>query len=142
MTGAHHLRWLKFTAISIAIFGPIFSLGTMPAIAEPARWSLDLLAWPLDGAQDYAADTARFLSAITGGFLFGWGVLVWQLATRVYPLAPEPVRRAVVTSLLAWFVLDSAGSIASGHAANAGFNVIVLLILVGPLWWPAQDSRP
>ncbi len=140
MTSAHQRRWLKFTAISIAVFGPIFSLGTIPAIAEPARWSLDLLAWPLDGAQDYAADTARFLSAITGGFLLGWGITVWLLATHVHRLAPEPVRRAVVGGLIAWFLLDSAGSIASGHAANAGFNVIVLLILVGPLWWPAKDD--
>lgn len=139
MTSAQHRNWLKFTAIAIAVFGPIFSLGTIPALAEPARWSLDLLAWPLDGAQDYAADTSRFLTAITGGFLLGWGVTVWFLATSVHELAPEPVRRAVVGGLLAWFLLDSAGSIASGHAMNAGFNVVVLLILVGPLWWPARE---
>jgi len=69
----------------------------------------------------------------------GWGVMVWFLATSVHELAPEPVRRAVVGGLLAWFLLDSAGSIASGHAMNAGFNVVVLLILVGPLWWPARE---
>ncbi len=140
MTIAQQRRWLKFTAIGIALFGPVFSLGTIPALAEPARWSLDLLAWPLDGAQNYAADTSRFLTAITGGFLLGWGVMVWLLATRVHALAPEPVRRTVVTGLVAWFLLDSAGSIASGHAANAGFNIIVLLILVGPLWWPAHEG--
>jgi hypothetical protein len=140
MTAAQHRSWLRFTAFAIAVFGPIFSLGTIPALAEPARWSLDLLAWPLDGAQDYAADTARFLTAITGGFLLGWGITVWLLATSVHPLAPEPVRRAVLGGLLAWFLLDSAGSISSGHAMNAVFNVIVLFTLVGPLWWPARES--
>ncbi|OYQ25323.1 hypothetical protein CHU93_13790 [Sandarakinorhabdus cyanobacteriorum] len=140
MNAAQQRGWMKFTALGIGLFGPLFSLGTVPALAEPARWSLDLLAWPLDGAQDYAADTTRFLTAITGGFLLGWGVMVWGLATRLHPLAPEPVRRIILAGLLAWFMLDSAGSIASGHAANAGFNIIVLLILVGPLWWPAREG--
>jgi hypothetical protein len=140
MTQAEHRRWLKFTAIAVAIFGPIFSTGTMEAIAEPARWSLDILAWPIDGEQDFAAPTTRFLAALTGGFLLGWGVMIWFLATRVHRLAPEPVRQAVLAGLLSWFVLDSCGSIASGHAINAVFNVAVLLILVGPLWFPAKDS--
>lgn len=141
MTEAQHRSWLKFTAIGIAAFGPVFGLASMADLAEPARWSLDLLSWPLDGAQTYDAPTTRFLTAITGGFLFGWGIMVWFLATQVHALAPEPVRKAVVAGLAAWFVLDSAGSIASGNASNAGFNVIVLLILVGPLWWPATGQR-
>lgn len=142
MTTAQHRTWLKFTAIGIALFGPVFSLGAIPALAEPARWSLDLLSWPLDGLQTYDAPTTRFLTAITGGFLLGWGVMVWFLATRVHVLAPEPVRKAVVAGLVAWFLLDSAGSIASGNASNVGFNIIVLLILVGPLWWPAtRETR-
>ncbi|PXW77758.1 hypothetical protein C7451_104254 [Blastomonas natatoria] len=140
MTQAQHRRWLKFTAIAVAIFGPIFSTGTMEAIADPARWSLDILAWPMDGEQDFAAPTTRFLAALTGGFLLGWGVMIWFLATRVHRLAPEPVRQAVLAGLLAWFVLDSCGSIASGQAVNAVFNIAVLLILVGPLWLPATDS--
>ena len=50
--------------------------------------------------------------------------------------SPEGVRRSVLLGLCAWFVLDSLGSIASGNASNAGFNVLVLLTLAGPLWVP------
>ena len=82
----------------------------------------------------------RFLSALTGGFLLGWGVTVWLLATTVYDKAPEAVRRVVLFGLLSWFVLDSSGSIASGNASNALFNVLVLLLAVGPLWRPAKAS--
>ena len=52
------------------------------------------------------------------------------------------VPRAVVAGLLAWFVLDSAGSIASGNASNAFFNVVVLLVTVGPLWRPTKVQSP
>jgi hypothetical protein len=138
MTHAFHKFWLKITAIVVGSFGPVFFLGTMSATLEPARLTLDILSWPIDGATTYASPDTRFLSALTGGFLFGWGVMIWCLSSWVYDAAPEGVRRAVLTGVLAWFVLDSAGSIASGNASNAVFNVFVLLLAVGPLWRPAR----
>ena len=136
---AFHKFWLKITAIVVGSFGPVFFLGTMAQTLEPARFTLDLLSWPLDGATTFASPDTRFLSALTGGFLFGWGVMIWCLSAWVHDAAPEGVRRAVLTGTLAWFCLDSAGSVASGNAVNAAFNVVVLLVAVGPLWRPAVD---
>jgi hypothetical protein len=133
-----HKFWLKVTAIVVGSFGPVFFLGTMVATSELARLTLDILSWPLDGIQTYTSPDTRFLSALTGGFLFGWGVMIWCLSEWVYDAQPEVVRRAVVAGILAWFVLDSAGSIASGTPSNAFFNIIVLLLAVGPLWRPAR----
>lgn len=138
MTQAQHKSYLRITAIVIGSFGPVFFLGTMLPFSEPARFTLDLLSWPLDGAQDYNASTTRFLTALTGGFLLGWGVTIWCLQKWVYDLAPEPVRKTVVAGVLAWFILDSAGSIAGGNTSNALFNVAILLLAVGPLWWKAK----
>jgi hypothetical protein len=134
-----HKLWLKVAALIVGSFGPVFFLGTMAATLEPARLTLDILSWPPDGATTYASPDTRFLSALTGGFLFGWGVTIWCLSAWVYDAAPEGVRRAVLTGLLAWFILDSAGSIASGNPSNAVINVLVLLMAVGPLWWPARS---
>ena len=133
-----HKLWIKVTAVIVGSFGPVFFLGTMEGTLEPARLTLDLLSWPIDGATTYASPDTRFRSALTGGFLLGWGVMLWCLSTWVYDLAPEPVRRAVLVGVLSWFCLDSAGSIASGNASNALFNVLVLLAAVGPLWRPAR----
>lgn len=135
-----HKLWIKVTAVVVGSFGPVFSLGTMVATSEPARLTLDVLSWPVDGATTYASPDTRFLSALTGGFLLGWGVMLWCLSTWVYDAAPEAVRRTVVTGVLSWFCLDSAGSIASGNASNAAFNVLVLLLAIGPLWRPARPS--
>lgn len=139
MTQTFHKFWLKITAIVIGSFAPVFFLGTMLATSEPARFTLDLLGLPLDGVQNYNEPTTRFLSALTGGFLLGWGVMVWCLSAWVYDKAPEQVRRTVVAGVLSWFVLDSSGSIASGNASNAVFNIAVLLLAVGPLWRPAKE---
>jgi hypothetical protein len=139
MTRKFHKSWLKVTAVVVGSFGPVFFLGTIASTLEPARLTLDILSWPIDGATTYASPDTRFLSALTGGFLLGWGVMIWCLSTWVYDAAPEGVRRAVLTGTLAWFLLDSAGSIASGNPSNALFNVVVLLVAVGPLWRPAKD---
>lgn len=85
------------------------------------------------------APTAQFLSALTGGFLFGWGVMIWGLSGSVYDAAPEGVRRSVLTGLIAWFLLDSMGSVTSGNISNVLFNILVLAVAVGPLWRPARS---
>ena len=133
---AFHQFYLKVTAILVASFGPICALAAIPEFSEPARWTLDLLSWPLDGAQTYDPST-RFLSAITGGFLFGFGVTIWQLSTRAYAQAPEAIRWSVLLGLCSWFVVDSTASIFSGNASNAVFNIPILLAFIGPLWLPA-----
>ncbi|MBF9032542.1 hypothetical protein HKCCE3408_19255 [Rhodobacterales bacterium HKCCE3408] len=142
MTHAFHKTWLRVTAVIVASFGPVFFLGTMEATSEPARFTMDLLGWPPDGTLAWDAPATRFLSALTGGFLMGWGVLIWCLAAWVHDIAPEGVRRAVLTGLLAWFVTDSAGSALSGNPSNVLFNVAVLILAVGPLWWPAREAAP
>lgn len=138
MSHDFHKFWLKVAAVVIGSFGPVFFLGTMVETMEPARLTLDLLSWPIDGAQTYAAADTRFLSALAGGFLLAWGVLIWCLAVWVYDAAPEGVRKSFLVSALCWFVLDSTGSIASGNASNFLFNTIILLVAVGPLWRPAR----
>ncbi len=141
MTQISHKTWLKITAVIVGSFGPIFFLATIPTFAEPARFTLDLLSWPLDGAQSYTDPTLHFLSALSGGFLLGWGVLIWCLSGSAYDAAPEAVRKAVLTSILSWFLLDSAGSITSGNPSNVAFNMLILLAAIGPLWWPEQERK-
>lgn len=138
MTQSFHKLWLKVAAIVVGSFGPVFFLGTMEATAWPARTTMDILSWPPDGSIAWDSPDTRFLSALTGGFLLGWGATIWMLSGRIHDAAPEAVRRAVLTGFIAWFLLDSAGSVASGNAVNAAINVLVLLLAVGPLWRPAR----
>ena len=129
-----HKTYLLYTALVVGSFGPVFTLATMDAGADIARWSLNILNGPSGDAESFEAGTTQFLSALTGGFLFGWGVMISCLRAWVYDLAPEGVRRSVITGLLAWFTLDSVGSLTSGNPWNVLFNVVVLLLAIGPLW--------
>lgn len=138
---AAHKRWLKISALVIGFFGPALTLGTIPATNELARLGLDILTWPVDGFPSYTSEEIRFLSALTGGFLVGWGVTIWLLSSLVYDAAPEAVRKSVLYGVLAWFILDSFGSITSGQWPNALWNVLVLLLVVGPMWRPAETKN-
>ena len=80
MTHDFHKFWLKITAFVVGSFGPVFFFGTMAATKEPARFTLDLLSWPLDGNMTWDSPDTMFLSALAGGFLMGWGVMIWCLS--------------------------------------------------------------
>lgn len=138
MTQDFHKFWLKITATVIASFAPVMFLGSMTATSFPLQFTLDLLGLPLDGLPVHGDPASRFLAAIMGGLLLGWGTTIWCLQAWVYDAAPEGVRRAVVVALCLWFVLDSAGSILSGHASNMLFNIGILMAAVGPMWRPAR----
>lgn len=136
-----HKRWLLVTGFVIAFYGPMLTLATVETLAEPARLVLDLLSWPLDGAQTFADPSMRFLAALSGGFLVGWGVMVWCLRAWVYDVAPEAVRRTVVIGALSWFVFDSVGSVLSANPSNVFFNILFLLLAIGPMWIPERQAR-
>ena len=133
-TQSQQKRWLKVTAVVIASFAPVLFLATIPGLQAPAALTLDLIGWPLDGSVALATPEARFMAALMGGFLLGWGATIWLLSGRAFDAAPEAVRRAVVIGTLCWFGLDSLGSVTSGHPVNVLFNAAILALAIGPLW--------
>ena len=85
MSPAFHRFWLKITAIVIGSFGPVFFLGAMIPTSGLARLTLDLLGWRLNHPSSYDALDTRFLSAVTGGFLLGWGGMSRRCCTACTP---------------------------------------------------------
>ena len=108
----------------------------MPATAGLAEWSLNLLNGP-GGADEAITGSAQFLTALTGGFLTGWGVMVFALRAWVFDQAPDGVRLA---GLVAWFVVDSSASIAHGAPLNAASNVGFLALGLLPMLAVARGS--
>jgi len=132
-----HKFWLAISAFVVVSFGPLFSLGAMQVTSDPIRLSLSILALrPLS----YSELTTRFVSALTGGFLCGWGVTIWCLRCWLYDVAPDATRKCVLYGVLAWFTADSTGSFLAGVYSNVFWNILVLIITVGPLWVAAEEE--
>lgn len=126
--------WLK-TASSILLiaFGLMFAIAAWPPASGLATLLVDLLFWPLDGAQSLAAAETRIVLAIGGGITAGWGVLVWQVASHVMPSHPDMARSILLRSLVTWFAIDSTCSFLAGVPLNIAANVAFLLAFLWPL---------
>jgi succinate-acetate transporter protein len=128
--------WLKiFRAGSLFVFITGLSplLAVFEATQEPWRLFFDVLSWPLDNNPASFSPGERQLSAVLGGVLCGWAILLYRLADP--SLFNQRIRKILILSVWIWFVLDSAGSILSNLPLNAVSNMGFLLMLLIPLWF-------
>ena len=133
MTDTTTQTWLKVASAIVIGFGLLGLLGTIPATSAPTGLLTDLVFWPMDGAPASAAPETRLLWGILAGLLCGWGLLLWQIATRLLPRDSELARNLILTSVWVWFVVDSTGSVLAGAPVNALLNVGFLLLFIVPL---------
>jgi len=126
-------KGLRFAAGVTMVTGLALALAAVPALNIGVRLLTDLLVWPLDGAETLAASETRLALAIGGGVMLGWGLMIWQLAGDALERAPDAVRAIIRSSVLGWFVVDSAGSIAAGAALNVLPNLVFLALFLIPM---------
>lgn len=141
MSNQATVTWLKVASAIVIGFGLLMAPASIPAASGPTGLLIDLVFWPVDGAEGLPSAEMRLLCAITGGLLVGWGAMIWLVATRLYPREPTLARSIILTSVVAWFVVDSLGSAAAGAALNVALNVGFLLLFVLPLWRPVQTAH-
>ena len=133
MTSQQTVTWLKSASGIVIAFSLSGILATMPFTDAGGRLMLDLAFWPIDGVPGSTSQEARLLWAISSGILTGWGLMLWQISSRLYPRDPGLARSLILTSMAAWFVVDGLGSIIAGAPMNALFNTGFLAFLGIPL---------
>jgi hypothetical protein len=127
--------WTKLASLLLLILAGIaFAAAVLPPVAGAANLFLDLVLWPLDGAQAVTTPEARVLAAIGGGIALGWGVLIWQVAEKVLPNDPRLGRALIAPAIASWFMVDSTASLLAGSPVNAMINVLLLAAFLVPLW--------
>ena len=126
--------WLKTGAIFMMAFGLVSISALIPSLSGVGLFLIDMIIWPIDGAQSLQGPETKLLLAIFSGLMVGWGVMIWQLATHLYPKDPALTRSLILTSIGIWFVIDSAASIYAGAPLNALFNIGFLAVFFIPLW--------
>jgi hypothetical protein len=133
MTVVSRQKWLKNAAILVILFGPVVSLAAHPATAGLNGMFVDLAFWPFNGLPTIDDPATRLLSAISGGLTMGWGVMIYLLATKLYPREPQLAGSIILTSVVIWFVTDSIGSAFAGAPANVLINLVFLVIFLVPI---------
>lgn len=133
---------LKFVSYGLLVFSAIWWSAALPFFDAPASLLLDTMVWPIDGSHDQLDKNTRLLSAI------GAGLLVSQAVFFLYVVIPELKRgntqilRGTTLAVIAWFVVDSVGSVSSGVMSNVVFNSFYLVCLIIPLRMAARQNQP
>ena len=125
------MRWYQVACVITIVTGIICVLASHPATAGVWLYLFDALKWPLDGnPAAFSADT-RAVNAVLGGTMVGWGLLMYLLAPHITTIVGLP--RILLMAIVAWFVVDSTGSIMANLLGNVLLNIIFLGLFMPPL---------
>lgn len=131
-------RLVKYVGWALIVYALIWATAAYQNINAPARILLDVLAWPIgDGMPVWDAQLA-WMSSIGAGLLMALGVLFVGV---VYPAVKIGDQKVVRVTILAWFVVDSAGSVAVGFWPNSVINLIMLVPILAPLLMALKQRR-
>lgn len=133
MTDQFWINCLKGASLVVIGFGLMVAAAAHPASAGLTMFFADLLIWPFDGNPADPDQITQLISAIGGGVMAGWGIILWMTVTQVMPSAPDVGRRMILISIVTWFIIDSTGSLMSGVPLNVAGNVLFLIAFVVPL---------
>lgn len=133
MSTARTASYLKIASIVLAGVGLVSAIAAWPPLAFPNTVLAEIILWRFDGSVSLASPEARLLTAILGGVLFGWGIMIWQMVDRFYAQHPEETGRVIVTGTLCWYCVDSLACVAAGAWLNVFINLGFLAMLVLPV---------
>ena len=122
--------YLKCTTVGLALASLLLPLA--PTLGASAFTLLIYgdTTFPKDFSPE-AVSYIRLTNAVLGSVMAGWFATMFFLLRRL-GVTPA-VRAALLIGLVAWFVPDTARSVASGYWQNAVLNGVLLAFLVPPL---------
>lgn len=123
-------HWLTIWCWAVGLFGLVLALGAFEATAAPIAWFYGLVG---GGAPPEFTPALRFATGLMGALTIGWA-LTLAAAIRAAQAGATGLWRGIGGAVLAWYVIDSALSVATGFALNAVSNTVLLIGLMLPLW--------
>lgn len=129
---AFPLTLLKAACVATFLVGLLAAAAAFPPLAAPWSLLMDIIQWPMDGAQSAASSEARILSAIGGGLTCGWAAMLYGLAAGPIARGDRDARGLFVGSVMIWFTVDSLASFAAGWPGNVLLNLGFAAMLLTP----------
>lgn len=133
MTPKTSATLIRLAAYGFLLFAAVWALAPYKPVSEPAQMLLDLLDWPFGDAPGEMSRNTVWLSSIGAGLVVALSVFLLGLVAPALESGDRRTIRVTTFAMLGWFVVDSAGSIASGVASNAVFNAVFLTAVLIPL---------
>ena len=133
MTTHQYIVWLKIACVTTLVIGLVAAFAASEATDDLWLWLFDLLDYPVDDNPSGFTAESFALNAVTGGVLVGWATLMYLIAAREFATGKFRLAGPMIASIVAWFIVDSIGSLVAGLPGNVILNVLFLGIFLPPL---------
>jgi hypothetical protein len=132
MTGLWR-TWLTLWCWGVGVFGLVLVGAAFPATDGVARFLVDQMNGT--GAPVLLENPLRFGLGLQGALTIGLAMLVYAAARAATELGPRgrPIWNLIVGALLAWYLIDSAISCATGFPLNALSNTLLMILFLVPI---------
>ena len=125
-------RWLVVVTLGVLLFGI-----TLIVAPEFTRRFFGLLLFSSpESLAGFGAPAVAYITlvhGVLGAVMVGWGVALLFVLLGPFRQRSKQGWRALVVSLLAWFVPDTALSLWSGFWQNAALNLVFAVLFAIPL---------
>lgn len=137
MTPKRAALLIRLIGWGFIIFSTVFVTIAFKGFDGFAHYVADFIDWTGPAHDEPLSRDARWFGAIFSGLGAGFGAfyvfLVAPLLTVPNLDAQNLAKHGGILAAVIWFVVDSAGSVASGVPSNAVFNFAYFLWIVIPL---------
>lgn len=123
--------WMIVWCWATLAIGAMFAIGAAPALDGGARLFYDTIYWPIDGVSPYG-DQLRLTASLLGAVMIGWAICIFGIVDAA-AVAGAPAWRMLTLSVVVWYVVDSAASLALGAPLNALSNTGFLVTFLAPI---------
>jgi len=120
-------------AVILGVYALIWGVAPYTSFNVSARILLDVLDWPLDSYANDLDRNTKWLSAIGAGLLATVAIFIGGIVAPAIKKGDTHTLRVTFWAIVAWYTIDSVGSIAVGVTSNVYFNTVYLLLMVFPL---------
>ena len=126
-------RWLWIVSLTITGFGIFMALLNRTTVFEIFNAQIDPIFWGEAGIPEAARQFQGWVYGVWGATVAGWGLLVALIARYPFRERQTWAWKAIVYSLLLWYVFDTGISLYFGVTFNAIFNTLLLILIAPPM---------
>ena len=126
-------KLMMIVAIAFFVYAILWALAPYPSINLPARAILDISDWPINNLSTPLDKHTQWLSSIAAGILAALSIFLGGIVAPAIKERNTSITQVAIMAMIAWYAIDSVGSIASGVTSNVFFNTIYLALVLAPL---------
>ncbi len=131
MTARATARWIESVSWAFALLGLALPVAASTRAFSPWRQTLFAWAYGAPAIPETDAGLLGLMLGITGGSIAGKWIVHAMIARGPLAEGRAWARRATLAGLAAWFLVDSAASLALGAAFNVAMINLMPIVLVG-----------